>query len=99
VSKQTPGFTVAANKCSDCLFSANKIVDNTRRNNILQHCLENDTYFECHKGTIAGLHICCRGFYNSTYGDSVTPVQLAKRLTIMGYDVVTLVNADNLQER
>lgn len=32
---------------------------------LIQDCRERDTYFVCHKASIAGHEVCCRGFYDT----------------------------------
>lgn len=73
-------FKVYKKRCDQCLFSRNKIVSNERRKSILDDCAKQGTFFTCHKATIAGQEICCRGFYDAQ-GSSL--VQIAKRLQIV----------------
>ena len=56
---------VCAKRCDQCLFSENKIVSDRRRKQVLKECAQNDASFECHKATIKGKEVCCRGFYDS----------------------------------
>ena len=58
-------FQVARLPCDQCLFSKHRIVSKERAAQVIQACLDSDTFFECHKGTIAGRHICCRGFFDA----------------------------------
>jgi hypothetical protein len=58
-------FEVCEKKCDQCLFTANRVVSPTRMKQILKECEKKDTHFACHKGTIAGKDLCCRGFYDS----------------------------------
>lgn len=51
--------------CNQCLFSKDKIVSNERRKYILNGCRKSDTHFICHKATIEGKDICCKGFYDN----------------------------------
>ena len=55
-------FHVTNKRCDECLFSDAKIVDDDRRDFILKECRRKDTYFLCHKGTMTGKPIVCRGF-------------------------------------
>lgn len=50
--------------CNQCLFSDNKIVGDKRKAEIIRDCLSKDTHFECHKGTIKGEQIVCRGWFD-----------------------------------
>lgn len=54
---------MTSRRCDQCLFSKNKIVDNKRRREILKDCKESDKHFECHKGTIKGRKVMCKGFF------------------------------------
>jgi hypothetical protein len=48
------------------MFSKNKIVSATRQREVIKQSLSEDTYFICHKATIAGDDsVCCRGFWDS----------------------------------
>jgi hypothetical protein len=68
------GFRVAAERCDECLFSKDAIVDNARRREILSDCARRDAHFICHKFTLAAMRLerdpenvgqtCCRGFYD-----------------------------------
>ena|SRR2546425_11063863 len=91
----SPVFQVARSKCNQCLFSAHKIVSDTRRKRIIANCLQQgkETYFECHKATITHEHVCCKGFYDA-YGERVTIIHLAQRLGCLQFiDVETLDQA------
>lgn len=72
---------VCATRCDECPFSPNKLVSAARRREILDDCKATDRYFTCHKGTIAGVEIVCRGFYDAL---SSTSIQLAQRFEAMG---------------
>lgn len=86
----TMPFEVCAQKCDECLFSENKIVDNDRRRDIIQSCLENNTYFIYHKGTLAGRDVCCRGFFDAYSGD-ITLIRAARMFNqVKEVDVTTL---------
>lgn len=58
-------FEVCEQKCDQCLFTPQRIVSKAQMTQILKECRQQDTYFQCHKGTIAGKDICCRGFYDT----------------------------------
>lgn len=57
-------FAVLAERCDQCLFGPNKIVSNERRADILQTIRRQDSYFVCHKASIAGVVAACRGDYD-----------------------------------
>ena len=50
--------------CNQCLLSANKIVDDDRRDDILESCNKSGQAFECHKSTLVGQRRVCRSFFN-----------------------------------
>jgi hypothetical protein len=58
------GFKVAKKRCDECLYSKNKVVPDERRVEILEGCRKTNTYFLCHKATIARHGVVCRGFYD-----------------------------------
>lgn len=70
-------FKVYAERCAECLFSKDKIVSNARRKELLADCRSRDTHFICHKASIAGDSICCRGFYDT---QSTNLIRVAQRL-------------------
>lgn len=55
---------VCEKQCDQCLFSKNRIVSAAAMKDILKKCAHQDTHFLCHKGTIKGKDIVCRGFYD-----------------------------------
>jgi hypothetical protein len=59
------GFEVCEKQCDQCLFSPNRIVPKKRMAEILRNCRRDDKHFICHKGSIAGRDVCCRGFYDT----------------------------------
>lgn len=61
-------FEVMEERCDQCLFGPNKIVSDKRRTQILKECAENDLHFICHKATMLGRDVGCRGHYDSTPG-------------------------------
>lgn len=73
-------FPVMARRCDECLFSENAIVSKTRRKAILAECKRDDAHFECHKGTLAGEEICCRGFLETR---STNLIRIAFRLGVI----------------
>ena len=73
------GFQVTSKCCTQCLFSENKIVSESRKKKLLKEIAREQSYFVCHKATISGKDTCCRGFYESI-GDVSQMVRIAKRL-------------------
>ncbi len=82
------GFLVSDSECDQCLFSPNRIVDSKRMASVLRTCQQRDTFFECHKGTIAGEHVACRGWYERF---SCNLSRIAERL-----NVVEFIDVDQL---
>jgi hypothetical protein len=80
------GFQVMRKRCDQCLFSSNKIVSDDRKQEILDGCLQqgDEKFFICHKSSIAGGAVCCRGFYDSL-GEKVAIIQIAKRLQMVEF--------------
>lgn len=61
-------FYVRHERCDECLLGPNHITIPGRREAILRKCLRDDTHFECHKGTLRGKQLCCRGFFDQFEG-------------------------------
>ena len=57
------GYLVMEKRCDQCLFDADRIVPGPRMAAILRDCGPNDTYFVCHKATLVGADVVCRGFF------------------------------------
>lgn len=54
---------VYSHPCQNCLFSKEAIVSPKRVAQVLQDCVETQTFFICHKASIKGEEICCSTFY------------------------------------
>ena len=66
-SGTVPGrLRVMAKRCDECLLTRNRVVSDERVADILAQCAESGRAFECHKATIVGEHLVCRGFYDET---------------------------------
>jgi hypothetical protein len=58
-----------ASKCCDqCLTTPQRIVSGERAADIIKECKRDGTHFFCHKGTIAGKLIHCRGVHDALGG-------------------------------
>lgn len=58
------GVLVASHKCSNCLFTPERIVQSAQvAADMSQECIRKGTHFLCHKGTVAGLNVMCHGSY------------------------------------
>ena len=60
-------FKVMEDRCDQCLFGPHKIVSNRHRAEILREITRKDSHFICHKATIAGQNIACRGDWDQRY--------------------------------
>lgn len=54
-------FKVMEERCDQCLYGPDKIVSNKRRSEIIREITRKDNHFVCHKATIAGQDVACRG--------------------------------------
>lgn len=59
------GLKVAHKRCDQCLFSSGKIVDDERRDEVLENCRKTGRYFICHKATKRRDAVVCRGFFDT----------------------------------
>ena len=73
-------FKVQKKQCDQCLFSKNRIVDSKRMKQILKDCDKRDVHFICHKGTMNGKDVCCRGFYDTR---TTNLIRIAGRLGVI----------------
>lgn len=55
------GFEVMAERCDQCLYGPDKIVSNTRRSEIIREIARKDNHFICHKASMVGRDVACRG--------------------------------------
>lgn len=63
--KSRSRIKIMSKRCSQCLFSNNKIVNNKAKEDVLKRCDKQEKYFECHLGTMNNEAICCRGYYDA----------------------------------
>ena len=75
-------FKVEKECCGQCLFGKDKIVSNKRRKDILNDCRKNDSHFICHKATIEGKDVCCKGFYDSQTSNMI---RISQRLGMVKF--------------
>lgn len=84
-------FLVCEKMCPECLFTPAKIVDEKRKQDIIQSCEEDGSYFVCHKGSLTGNdQLCCKGFYDQV--ETMTTI-LAKSLDVVKFVPVPKVKA------
>lgn len=74
---RSEGFQVCDAECAECLFSPNRIVSASRMREILRDCQEQDTHFICHKSTLQGGNVACRGWFDR-YSSNLS--RIAERL-------------------
>ena len=70
-------------QCGQCLFSKNRIVSAARVKDILKQCRRQDTHFQCHKATLRGEDVQCRGYYDSQPPSQMT--RIAGRLNCLKF--------------
>lgn len=58
------GFQVCEAECDQCLFGPNRIVSPTRMREVLKTAQRKDSHFVCHKASIAGRDVACRGWHD-----------------------------------
>lgn len=86
-------YEIMKKRCNECLFTDAKIVGDSRKQEILRDCAKRSVHFVCHKATLAGWDVACRGFHEAAPG-STAAGRLAVRLNI-----VTEVSEAELEER
>lgn len=59
-----PVLLLAARPCDQCLTTRRRIVSGERAAEIVRSCRKKDKHFQCHKGSIAGLNLHCRGVHD-----------------------------------
>jgi hypothetical protein len=58
---------VMRERCSECLFTPERIVDSQRMAEVLRSCRDDGAHFICHRATIHdGSDVWCRGFFGFT---------------------------------
>lgn len=82
LSTMRGGFIVYEKRCDQCLYSKDKIVGDARRKALLAQIEKDGTYFICHKASLAGDDVCCRGFYDAE-GSQI--VHIAKALNVVKF--------------
>ena len=70
--------------CGQCLTGRDRIVDGAVAAQIVRDCRRTSTHFICHKGSVAGQVVHCRGVHDLLLrdGGGSTAYQLATRLDI-----------------
>ncbi len=75
-------FLVCEKRCDECLFSKAKIVDEQRKLQVLKDCEKSGRYFLCHKSTMVGKAVVCRGFFDEGKNRAC---QIAERLGLVEF--------------
>lgn len=71
-----------AEKCNECLFTPERIVSSERAKELLRQANRKDIHFVCHKATIKGRDICCRGFYDTQTSQMI---RISQRLNCVDF--------------
>lgn len=77
-------FEVYQKRCDECLFSKNKIVSDARKDQLLKTIAKKDNFFICHKSSLVGGDICCRGFYDK-HGKDSRVIRMAKAFDVVRF--------------
>jgi len=70
--------------CKNCLLSKDRIVSPQRAKSIVKQCKENQMHFVCHKATIEGTEIVCKGFYDK-FGKEINWLRIAKEIGMLEF--------------
>jgi hypothetical protein len=70
VSRNMAAYEVMAKRCDQCLYSDAKIVPDESKAAIIEGCLDKGHHFTCHKATLQGWDVACRGFHEAHPGNS-----------------------------
>lgn len=68
---------IMTHECDQCLMGKNRIVSGQTAARIISDTVEQDRAFLCHKGTVAGREIACRGHHERTGGGRLTRMAAA----------------------
>jgi hypothetical protein len=79
---ETETFRVAHKRCNECLYTKNKIVGDARKEGLLEGCRTSGKYFICHKATLQGRGVVCRGFFDE---ENNAACQVAQRLGLVEF--------------
>lgn len=78
-------FNVYEKCCGNCLLSTERIVSPQRAKDLVKDCLQQDTYFVCHKSTMQDDGgTCCKAFYDK-FGQQINLVRIAQRLGVVKF--------------
>lgn len=91
------GFHVMSRKCDQCLLSPERIVSATRAAQIIKECALKDCSFLCHKGTIAGREIACRGHFDTGVGQMSRIAERFRMIVEIDPDTLEPANSNHLR--
>lgn len=55
---------LASHRCDQCLTTRGRVVSGDRAAEIIGGCRRDQRHFQCHKGSIAGVNLHCRGVHD-----------------------------------
>jgi hypothetical protein len=87
-----PVLHLASRCCSECLMGPKRVVSGERAAEIVAEVRARDVHFQCHKGSIAGMNLHCRGVHDRW------PSRSARFAQQFGIEIVE-VDPDALQPR
>jgi hypothetical protein len=61
----TTELLLASRRCDQCLATRNRIVSGERAAELIRQCKADGNHFQCHKGSIAGINLHCRGVHDA----------------------------------
>lgn len=82
--KNSAVFEVVSHRCDECLFTANRVVAEDRKDEIIDIALSKNSYFTCHQAQIVGRDLCCKGFFDEHQNDTLV-IRLAKDLNLLHF--------------
>jgi hypothetical protein len=59
---------LASRRCAECLVTKKRVVNGSRAAELVKQCRRDDVHFQCHRGTIAGINLHCRGVHEIAPG-------------------------------
>jgi hypothetical protein len=70
---------------NECLMGKNKVVSDARKEQLLEDIMYQQSYFVCHKASIAeNDDVCCKGFYDKL-GHTSQMIRISERLDMISF--------------
>lgn len=86
-------FQVFKEPCNNCLLSKDRIVSPQSAKEIIQGCIQDHSFFVCHKSSMSDEdQICCKSFYDKL-GQHSKQIRIAER-----FNMVELVEQKETQK-